>query len=118
MTPHSREQIPDKAKTRLRELPALVAAERARTGLSQRQTAFALGLSPSTIGRVEKGQLPDVAGFLAIAGWLRLPLGWFTGEMDPQDAYRRGWDDCAASIHAVLDTTPRPKEDSCPTPTA
>jgi transcriptional regulator with XRE-family HTH domain len=109
VTAHNREQIPDKAKARLRELPALVAAERARTSLSQRQTAIALGLSPSTIGRVEKGQMPDLAGFLAIAGWLRLPLGWFTGEMDPQDAYRRGWDDCAASIRSVLDTTPRPE---------
>jgi len=110
VTAHNREQIPDKAKARLCELPALVAAERARTGLSQRQTAIVLGLSPSTIGRVEKGQLPDLAGFLAVAGWLRLPLGWFTGEMDPQDAYRRGWDDCAASVRAVLDTTPRPEE--------
>jgi transcriptional regulator with XRE-family HTH domain len=109
VTAHNREQIPDKAKARLRELPALVAAERARTSLSQRQTAIALGLSPSTIGRVEKGQMPDLAGFLAIAGWLRLPLGWFTGEMDPQDAYRRGWDDCAASIRSVLDATPRPE---------
>ena len=108
MTAHNRDRIPAKAAERLRELPALVAAERARRGLSQRQTAVALDLSPSTIGRVEKGQLPDVSGFLTIANWLRLPLGWFAGEMDPQDAYRRGGDDCAASIQAVLNTAPRP----------
>jgi transcriptional regulator with XRE-family HTH domain len=109
VTAHNRDRIPAQAAVRLRELPALVVAERARRGLSQRQTAAVLDLSPSTIGRVEKGQMPDVSAFLAIAGWLRLPLGWFTGEMDPQDAYRRGWDDCAASVRATLDTDHRPE---------
>jgi transcriptional regulator with XRE-family HTH domain len=96
------------AVARLRELPALVAAERARRSMSQRQVAASLDLSPSTISRVEKGQLPDVSAFLNIVGWLRLPLGWFTGEIDPQDAYRRGWDDCAAGVRAALHATPRP----------
>jgi len=94
----------------LDQLPAMLKAERARQGLTQRAAAEAMGIHFSTICRVEKGGWPDAPGLLAIAAWLDVTLGWFTAESEQRDAYQRGWDDCAVSVRAALDATPRPEE--------
>jgi transcriptional regulator with XRE-family HTH domain len=112
MTPHLKRMTPAAARVRLDQLPHMLKAERDRRGLSMRDAAAEMLLSPSTMTRVEAGDYwPDLAGFLAIAAWLRLPMDWFVdGEDAPMDAYRRGWDDCAATIRAVLDDNPRTEE--------
>jgi transcriptional regulator with XRE-family HTH domain len=48
---------------------ALNAARNAR-GLSWRQLAAEVGVSPSTMTRLANGQRPDVDAFAALVGWL------------------------------------------------
>lgn len=91
---------------RISAIATLLATERARKKLSMRAAATEIGISFSSVARAERGNVPDTAVFLAIVNWLRLPLGWFMGAAGveaPQDAYRRGWDDCAASVRTTLD---------------
>lgn len=110
MSEHRRDQIPDIAKLRLAELPAMLRAERARRDLSLRAAAGQIGIGFSTLTRCEQGQMPELYNFLAMAAWLQVSVGWFLGEdgVAKQDAYRRGWDDCAASVRAVLGATQCP----------
>lgn len=88
---------------RLDQLPAMLRAERTRRELSQRQAAAEIGIGFSTVARVENGGWPDAPGFLAIIAWLGMPGGWFLAEGEHQDAYRRGWDDCAAAVRAATE---------------
>jgi len=90
---------------RLAALAGLARAERARRGVSQRQAAEQMGLPASTLCRFERGQLPDVANFLAILAWMDVPLAPLLGKGQGAtlDAYRRGWEDCAASVRFALD---------------
>lgn len=99
---------------RLDQLPAMLRAERGRRELSQRQAATEIGIGFSTVARVENGGWPDAPGFLALVAWLDVPGGWFLAGDKHQDAYRRGWDDCAASVRAVLDATQRPATEGGP----
>lgn len=55
----------------IERLSELVRSERGNRGL--REIAAIIGVSPSTILRVEKGTVPDVATFLAICDWLEMP---------------------------------------------
>ncbi len=47
-----------------------VMRHRARRGQSQREVAAELGLSASTVCRVEQGQAPDLASFSKLCRWL------------------------------------------------
>lgn len=94
---------------RLDQLPAMLRAKRARCELSQRQAAIEIGIGFSTVARVEKGEWPDAPGFLAIIAWLDVPGGWFLAGDEHQDAYRRGWNDCAAAVRSVTETVPKEK---------
>lgn len=51
---------------------ALDAARQAR-GLSWRQAAKEIGVSPSLLSRLANGQRPDADGFLTLTGWLGMP---------------------------------------------
>lgn len=51
---------------------ALDAARQAR-GLSWRQAAKEIGVSPSLLSRLANGQRPDADGFLTLARWLGMP---------------------------------------------
>jgi transcriptional regulator with XRE-family HTH domain len=95
---------PSRARVRLERLPNMLKAERERRGMTMRQAAAEMNISPSTVTRIEgSGQWPDVAGFLAIVTWLRLPPNWFVDcTRSPMDAYRRGWDDCAQAVRDAL----------------
>ena len=55
----------------IERLSELVRSKRGNRGL--REMAAIIGVSPSTIMRVEKGTVPDVATFLAICDWLEMP---------------------------------------------
>lgn len=102
-----RNLLPADVQLRLGELPNMIRAERARRGMSQRAVAAQTGVSFNTIARVELGALPDVVNFLAILSWLGVPPNWFTAAGE-QDAYRRGWDDCAAAVQNAIAGVPRP----------
>ncbi len=52
-----------------RELGRLVREHRKREGLSLRAAADACGCPFNTLGRVEKGHLPDLANFARLARW-------------------------------------------------
>lgn len=51
-------------------LDAAVDAERQRRGLSWRQAAAAIGVSPSTFTRIRRGGLPDATALVRILLWL------------------------------------------------
>ncbi len=107
MTRHDKRMTPAEARVRLEQLPNMLRAERERRGLSMRAAAREMQLTPSTMHRVEtEGQWPDLAGFLAIVAWLRIPPHWFIGAEDgsglDSDAYARGWADCATLVRSTL----------------
>lgn len=107
MTRHDKRMTPAEARVRLEQLPNMLRAERERRGLTMRQAAKEMQLSPSTMTRVEGGETwPDLAGFLAMVAWLRIPPHWFIGAEDgtglDSDAYARGWSDCATLVRSTL----------------
>ena len=87
----------------LAELPALIRAELSRRGMSQRQLAAELDITGSTITRMVRGKgLCDVPSFARLCAWLNMTPEEFADELVAK-AYRRGWDDCAASVRGVLE---------------
>ncbi|WP_202807251.1 helix-turn-helix domain-containing protein [Synechocystis sp. PCC 7509] len=52
-------------------LADLLRTKRGKSGL--REISPAAGVSPSTISRIENGAIPDMATFLAICDWLKIP---------------------------------------------
>ena len=53
-------------------LAALVRSKRLNRGLRE-TSAEIVTVSPSTISRVENGQIPDIDKFLALCDWLEIP---------------------------------------------
>lgn len=94
--------LPEPARRALSQLPDMMRAQRARDGLSQRDLARILGTSNATPSRLEAGCTPDLPILLAVLAWLDVPLSWFDGRSPEADGYRRGWDDCAATVTAAL----------------
>jgi transcriptional regulator with XRE-family HTH domain len=94
---------------RLRDVVALVREERARRGLALRPCAKDIGISFTTLCGIENGRDPDTVNLLLLLTWLGLPLSFLTGvgDVDPAAIYRRGWDDCAATVRAALDASDR-----------
>lgn len=113
MKARHRNRINADALGRLDQLPAMLRAERSRRELSQRQAAAEIGIGFSTVARVENGGWPDAPGFLAIIAWLGVPGDWFLASDKNQDAYRRGWDDCATAVRAAMQQPARDGGD-CP----
>jgi len=58
-------------------LYAALNAARNTRGLSWRQLAAEVGVSPSTMTRLANGQRPDVDAFAALVGWLGQPADSF-----------------------------------------
>ena len=56
-------------KLDLSDLGGLVAAERAKRGMSLRDVAAALGIPFNTLARVEKGHVPDLPKFKRLVEW-------------------------------------------------
>lgn len=60
------------------DIESLAKLIRARRGhRSLREIAQVTGVSPSTISRVERNTIPDVATFLALCDWLDVPPSEF-----------------------------------------
>jgi len=89
---------------RLSEFRRLVRERRTARGLSLRSAAEEIGIPFTVIAGAEKGErTPDSPALLALLAWLGLSLDWLTG--GPSNAiaeYRRGWDDCAEAVQAVI----------------
>ena len=64
----------------MQRLSDLVRSKRGNCGL--RETATIVGVSLSTILRVERGTVPDVATFLAICDWIKMPPAELIRNMD------------------------------------
>lgn len=64
----------------IQRLSDLVRSKRGNRGL--REMATIIGVSPSTISRVERGTVPDVATFLAICDWIEMPPAELIKNMD------------------------------------
>ena len=58
-------------------LYAALDAVRGSRGLSWRQLAREVGVSPSTFSRIANGQKPDVDAFVALVRWLKVPAERF-----------------------------------------
>jgi transcriptional regulator with XRE-family HTH domain len=69
-------------------VPALYAAldaVRESRGISWRQLAREVQVSPSTFSRMANRQKPDVDAFLALVRWLNVPAERFMTDADDQD---------------------------------
>ncbi len=80
-------------------LHAAMDAARAARGLSWRQIARELELSPSTLSRLGTGQHPDVNAFASMVRWLNLPAESF---MTDPNADRRPQADLVAELAPLL----------------
>lgn len=67
---------------------AAVEGKRRREGLSWRELAAQLGISPSTFTRLTQGRRPDIDTFATLLGWLGEPVEKFSraAVADPVDA--------------------------------
>lgn len=101
----------NKPDPRLVAIGRALYANRAARGLSTRQLAAELKLTYSTISRIENAaNSPDLPTLLTILDYLGL-TGTFLGpKLTEAEAYRRGWNDCAAAIRSTLDRVPTPTE--------
>jgi transcriptional regulator with XRE-family HTH domain len=64
-------------------LYAALDAARTTQGLSWRQLARQLNVSPSTLSRLANDLKPDISAFAAMVTWLRMPAETFV--VDPSD---------------------------------
>lgn len=68
------------------ELGKLLARRRGNMGL--RAAAKEIGISPSTLSRIEKGHVPDVATLEKVCEWLGEKASKFTGVGNLQIAFK------------------------------
>lgn len=96
-------EVDRQAPDLLANLPAMIRAELVRHRMSQQDFAREVVASPSTITRLmSKKQMCDAATLVRICGWLRIEPADFADER-VNEAYRRGRDDCAASVRNALE---------------
>lgn len=92
---------------RLEAVAKALHAHRVARGVSQRELAAELGISCSTVSRIESGAgVPDVPTLLAVVDRLDLAAVFFSNTVDAAQAYVRGWNDLAALIRSGLDRIP------------
>jgi transcriptional regulator with XRE-family HTH domain len=77
-----------RTKIDVRGLYAALDAERTARGLSWRQLAKEIGVSPSLLSRLSNDQRPDADGFATLVRWLNIPAEEFMvdveGDRGPQ----------------------------------
>lgn len=66
-------------------LYASLEAQRVASGLSWRQLAKEVGVSPSTFSRMANGLRPDVDAFASLTRWLGMPAEAFITDGDDDD---------------------------------
>lgn len=67
----------------VRLLYAALDAERTARGLSWRQLAKEIGVSPSLLSRLGNDLRPDADGFATLVRWLNIPAEQFMTQADP-----------------------------------
>ena len=77
----------------------LVRAKRGRNGL--RKAAPIVGISPSTISRIERGAIPDMATFLALCDWLKIEPAEFIKNTERKE---KNYDYSAVCLKLRADT--------------
>ena len=65
-------------------LTRLLAERRQDHRMTLREVAAEAGISPSTVCRVEAGQLPDVPSLMALARWLGVSLDYAMTGKEPK----------------------------------
>lgn len=89
----------------LESLGALVRNRRA--GLTLRDAAIEVGISPPTLLRIESGRIPDVGTFGKICQWLEIDPGAFLGiRSDPTSRPDSPNQTIEISAHFRADQTP------------
>lgn len=89
-------------KVNIGALYAAMNATRIQRGMSWRDVAGELGLSPSTLTRMGQGKRPDVDAFAAMVAWVGLPAERFMST--PPDTASG---DALAEVVAILRGHPR-----------
>jgi len=69
-------------------LGPMVRKQRGEQGL--RETALEVGVSPATLSRVERGQLPDIDTFSKLCEWLKVDPAEFLGVSRPVKEVKAG----------------------------
>lgn len=69
-------------------LGPLVRKRRGEQGL--RETALEVGVSPATLSRVERGQIPDIDTFSKLCSWLKVDPAEFLGLPRPVKGDKAG----------------------------
>ena len=77
---------PDVAHLNVEALAATLRERRTSAGSSMRRAAEAAGISFMTLSRVEAGGQPDLATFLRLCAWLRVPPETFFITGAPREA--------------------------------
>jgi transcriptional regulator with XRE-family HTH domain len=70
----------NQARLNVAALYASLEAQRVASGLSWRQLAKEVGISPSTFSRMANGLRPDVDAFASLTRWLAMPAEAFITE--------------------------------------
>ena len=78
---------------------AALDTQRKADGVSWRQLAKEVGVSPSTMTRLANGQRPDVDAFAALVGWLGQPADTF---LVSEDARQEEDPDLVAQLAPLL----------------
>lgn len=63
-------------------------------------------ISPSTISRVERGAVPDMATFLALCDWLEIPPAEFIRDTENKHA-RDDFHDLTCKLRSVIRLNPK-----------
>lgn len=80
-------------------LGAVLASRIEADGLSWRQAAGQIGVSPSLLSRLRQGQRPDLESYAKLVAWLRLPADEFLRE---QSADARPAPELNSAVSALL----------------
>jgi transcriptional regulator with XRE-family HTH domain len=62
---------------------------RARGSMGIRAAAKEIGISPTTLSRIERGHLPDLATLNKVCGWIGTDPAKFTGMGELQIAFKK-----------------------------
>ena len=103
--------MPEEAHLDVGTLYAALDQHRRSLGLSWRQAAGQIGISPSTLTRLGQGKRPDVQGFAALVKWLKVPPDQFLrGGRRPRHEEQDFLTVVSAHLRARKELSPRSAE--------
>lgn len=94
-----------RTKININALQGALDAARDSRGMSWRQLAKEIGVSPSLLSRLNNGYRPDADGFATLVSWLGLPAETFFVDEDKDDdgtADRQNQPDLMAQMAPLL----------------